>query len=103
MNSGIQDAFLLSQTIGDALYSGADGISDLQRYSNTRRAVSLGYVNRITDENYHHSVESDSVLREKWKKEMAEIVADEQKSRRFLARASMLDVLDRAFSFDDRE
>lgn len=89
MNSGIQDASVLSGTIAGML-SGKLGEESLKDYATNRRSVAEKYVNRVTDRNFRTSVSNDDVLRKAWIAEMRATAADREKRTEYLCRASML-------------
>jgi 3-(3-hydroxy-phenyl)propionate hydroxylase len=89
MNSGIHDAWYLSEALGKVL----DGHPEthLDRYAEARRDYALRHIREYTHQYYSDMSATDESHRARRDESMREIAADPAQVRQFLLRASMFD------------
>jgi 3-(3-hydroxy-phenyl)propionate hydroxylase len=91
MNGGIHDAVNLTSRLIE-VWGGTKGESELERYDRQRRQVTLEYIEKQTIQN-KRNLESDGT---EFGRSLAEIAADEARTREYLLRVSMITSLRRA-------
>ena len=89
MNGGIHDAVNLTTKLAQAWHGGADEVA---RYDRQRRLVTLEYIEKQSIEN-KRNLESEG---DEFRQSLAEIVADEVRTRDYLLRVAMIASLRRA-------
>jgi 3-(3-hydroxy-phenyl)propionate hydroxylase len=95
MNFGFHDVFNLVEKLAAIIQHGVhEDLLDL--YDRQRRTVAQEYLQRQTIENKRNIEQKDPVAREKFHDELRAIVADRQKLRAYLLRASMIEGFRRA-------
>ncbi len=91
MNGGIHDAINLTERMVD-VWRGSKAQTELERYDRQRRSVTLEYIQTQSIQN-KRNLESDGSA---FKRELAEIAADRQRTHEYLLRVSMIASLRRA-------
>jgi 3-(3-hydroxy-phenyl)propionate hydroxylase len=91
MNGGIHDAVNLTSRLIE-VWGGRKGESELERYDRQRRQVTLEYIQKQTIQN-KRNLESDGT---EFRRSLAEIAADQARTREYLLRVSMIASLRRA-------
>jgi 2-polyprenyl-6-methoxyphenol hydroxylase-like FAD-dependent oxidoreductase len=91
MNGGIHDAVNLTSRLIE-VWGGTKGESELERYDRQRRPVTLEYIEKQTIQN-KRNLESDGT---EFGRSLAEIAADQARTREYLLRVSMIASLRRA-------
>lgn len=93
LNSGLQDSFDLAVRLSRLLDGRADSDmvdKELAAYSDTRRAVALEHVRRMSHNNTQLLMRTDEAERAADRERLAAVAADPQATRRFLLDASMI-------------
>lgn len=90
LNSGIHDAMDAGLRLARILAGEADPEAELDAYADRRRTVALDYVRADTHRNTTMMQERDPAVRRANHADLAAIVADPQRHREWLMRASML-------------
>jgi len=91
MNGGIHDAVNLTSRLIE-VWRGTKGESELERYDRQRRQVTLEYIEKQSIQN-KRNLESDGT---EFRRSLAEIAADQARTREYLLRVSMIASLRRA-------
>lgn len=89
MNSGIHDAYSLTQYI-KRIYQG-ESLHILDEYSDLRRDYAMNHIQQSSDKNYRDMSATDEEYREQRNDAFREIANDPQKVRQYLLKRSMLD------------
>ena len=89
LNSGIHDAHCLAQQLS-AIYQGQATETQLDVYSQQRRAVALDSIRQYTDKNYQDLSATDETYRQRRNTQLQVMAADPAQARAYLLRASML-------------
>ena len=95
MNFGFHDAFNLTEKLAAIIQDGANA-DLLDLYDRQRRTVAQEYLQRQTIENKRNIEQKDPRERERFHDELRAVVADRQKLRAYLLRASMIEGVRRA-------
>ena len=88
MNGGLQDAWLLAETLGE-IAAGAP-LELLDRYSRRRRPVALEQILKQADANRRRMQERDPAKRRELFEELRRIAGNRERARRHLLRSSMI-------------
>ncbi|RIK37270.1 MAG: FAD-binding protein [Chloroflexi bacterium] len=89
LNSGIHDAFALSDALARVLHDGA-APSLLDDYSRHRRRIALDHINAQAARNKRLLEERDPAARARVRAELTATAADPRKARDYLLRASLI-------------
>ncbi len=95
MNSGIHDAFNLSERLVRIFKEGADAPRELAEFEEQRRTTTHEFIQAQTIRNMEYLKEGEGQMHARRKAEMQAIRADPERRREFLLRQSMIDCVQR--------
>jgi 3-(3-hydroxy-phenyl)propionate hydroxylase len=96
MNSGIHDAFNVTEKIAKIVFDGADLDAELDHYTRQRHMVAVEYVQANSIRNKRQLEERDPAVRKERLDELRAIANDPVLAREYLRRSTLYESLERA-------